>query len=621
MDPAQLRFEELGKLRALKRATKVGLTEGTLVGICQDMCPEYERLERQLHLDLTRPFETLPNDPTTVDPHRAVKKYHRPAAGNEAPLPEDVRPPAILLKTLDHLLSLHVLLRTDVPFLETQKFLRDRMRSLRQDLTLQSIKSHEAVHINQCIARFHIYCGVVLREAPKAEFDPFQNLEQLRKVLQTLFELYEDGHKHERISRTPIMFENEAEFRAYRILAHLDDPNEAYEDSAPPQVQNHAQFRNALELANAFHTGNFFMFQKILKNESFLFRALAFQWHISLQERMRAVEEKAMEKMMELVFLVDGTVPTFEGSLDVLIKSGCVDEAPLRLKSEFKSLIYHQLLSSIVKDSINQVAQEAYLQKKKELQVKVDFERKRMEEQKAQELKEFNRKKHNIVTDLAETVLVDGISRVITQVATDEIKRYQSDRCSEAKHALNRVIYDSCLNVCVPFYLKMTLFEALAERKHEYKIRKRIFKRMKSLKSRKRQNPKVADELFHDISHKKTSIHESSIFEKLIGRANNFPCEHPLYKKYKAACIQISSNSALTDEQKVLEVERQYPSFMFTPSSTLTLAASSTKISEEAAKNGVARSELEELKRMLALEEEHTQKMEIRLKELIKSDY
>ena len=31
-----------------------------------------------------------------VDHAKAVKKYHRPAAGNEAPLPEDVRSPSAL---------------------------------------------------------------------------------------------------------------------------------------------------------------------------------------------------------------------------------------------------------------------------------------------------------------------------------------------------------------------------------------------------------------------------------------------------------------------------------------------------------------------------------------------
>ena len=67
------------------------------------MCPEFERHEREIHLDLS-PFEMIPGtevpsspgDFPRIDHALAVKKYHRPAAGNEAPFPEDVRPPVVL---------------------------------------------------------------------------------------------------------------------------------------------------------------------------------------------------------------------------------------------------------------------------------------------------------------------------------------------------------------------------------------------------------------------------------------------------------------------------------------------------------------------------------------------
>lgn len=95
-------FEMLTKERALKR-TKVNLTKGTLIGTCEEKCPEYERYEREIHLDLSS-FEIIPGteipsfpgDYPKIDHKRAVKKYHRPAAGNEQPLPEDVRPPHVL---------------------------------------------------------------------------------------------------------------------------------------------------------------------------------------------------------------------------------------------------------------------------------------------------------------------------------------------------------------------------------------------------------------------------------------------------------------------------------------------------------------------------------------------
>lgn len=45
----------------------------------------------------------MPQDPRTgrIDKSRAVKAFHRPAAGNEQPLPSDVRPPAVLVVSLN----------------------------------------------------------------------------------------------------------------------------------------------------------------------------------------------------------------------------------------------------------------------------------------------------------------------------------------------------------------------------------------------------------------------------------------------------------------------------------------------------------------------------------------
>lgn len=87
-----------------------------LIGTCSEMCPEFERVEREFQhavdkWELVRPmvdssfrlsFQFLhPQDPATgrIDPSRAVKTFHRPAAGDETPLPSDVRPPHILKVT------------------------------------------------------------------------------------------------------------------------------------------------------------------------------------------------------------------------------------------------------------------------------------------------------------------------------------------------------------------------------------------------------------------------------------------------------------------------------------------------------------------------------------------
>ena len=113
-DAAATRLAKLKTLHAQKRETY--MAEGVLpdparpdhlqnatklVGTCMDMCPEYERLEREVQKELDR-FEMAPGT-TTADPRLAVKIYRRPAAGRELPLPEDVRPPAVLQLSLIHI--------------------------------------------------------------------------------------------------------------------------------------------------------------------------------------------------------------------------------------------------------------------------------------------------------------------------------------------------------------------------------------------------------------------------------------------------------------------------------------------------------------------------------------
>jgi hypothetical protein len=115
------------------------------------MCSERERRERDKHKEISR-FERLDGDVLTV------KKYRRAAAGSVATLePDEVRPPRVLLATLRHLF-LAVLpwqggglalsgdgdgdaAATGVPsdFLALYEFLSDRIRSVRQDFTVQVV--------------------------------------------------------------------------------------------------------------------------------------------------------------------------------------------------------------------------------------------------------------------------------------------------------------------------------------------------------------------------------------------------------------------------------------------------------------------------------------------------
>lgn len=77
-------------------------------GICQSMCPARELQERESQNRLHR-FEilggTARDRKPKGDPLRAVKEYSRPAAGKDATNPNELRPPAVLLKTVCYLID------------------------------------------------------------------------------------------------------------------------------------------------------------------------------------------------------------------------------------------------------------------------------------------------------------------------------------------------------------------------------------------------------------------------------------------------------------------------------------------------------------------------------------
>jgi len=77
-------------------------------GKCQSMCPKRELEERESQRRLHR-FETLAGTERDrrprADPLRTVKEYSRPAAGKDSTCPSDLRPPAVLLKTVCYLID------------------------------------------------------------------------------------------------------------------------------------------------------------------------------------------------------------------------------------------------------------------------------------------------------------------------------------------------------------------------------------------------------------------------------------------------------------------------------------------------------------------------------------
>ncbi|KAK3713968.1 actin cytoskeleton and mitosis protein [Vermiconidia calcicola] len=262
----QDRWQALTKARERERADAIqrgliadpdkprSLSEAiTPIGTCQELCAEYERVQRVVQKDVwkeeTDPnqsaFATTENEPEEA---RMVKKFRRAAAGLEEQLPSDLRPPAVLKRTCDYLF--HDVIENASSLAHVHHFVWDRTRAIRNDFSIQQVTRPEelqiAIDCYERIARFHIVSlhQLALPERPYSKYDSQQEREQLDRTLLSLMQYYDD-------SRGRIELTNEAEFRAYCVIFQLQDPIPDLEDrvqSWPRHIMQDMRVRKALEV-------------------------------------------------------------------------------------------------------------------------------------------------------------------------------------------------------------------------------------------------------------------------------------------------------------------------------------------------------------------------------------
>ncbi|KAL8734883.1 MAG: hypothetical protein Q9166_001235 [cf. Caloplaca sp. 2 TL-2023] len=256
-------FTKLGELR--KQERKNAIRDGfladpdkpttlanaiTIVGTCQDMCAEYERVQRVVQF-MVDDCEKVPHSEESSkvpSEDRMVKRYRRPAAGYEEQLPSDIRPPLILQKTLDYLMN--EVVGGPEPLANVHKFVWDRTRAIRNDFSIQQVTKVEELRIAiscfERIARFHILSLHQLAGTSEnsVDFDAYQEREQLNNTLLSLIYYYDD-------SRHKLTSPNEPEFRAYCIIFEIQDQRPDLEDRAqnwPAATLKDQRVKTALKL-------------------------------------------------------------------------------------------------------------------------------------------------------------------------------------------------------------------------------------------------------------------------------------------------------------------------------------------------------------------------------------
>ncbi|RKF55423.1 putative leucine permease transcriptional regulator [Erysiphe neolycopersici] len=193
-------------------------------GICEQMCPEYECIARIVegrHDKTEREIKSDGSLATQPKFEKMVKALARSAAGQDAPLPCDIRTAAALRRTVDYLFN-DILAERELE--SVHGFLWDRTRAIRRDFVFHSSVTPtellDQIYCLERIIRFHaISLHYMSKDSISTEgFSDQQEREQLSRSLLSLIHAYDDCKKQ------GIECENENEFKAYYIVFNGEIP-------------------------------------------------------------------------------------------------------------------------------------------------------------------------------------------------------------------------------------------------------------------------------------------------------------------------------------------------------------------------------------------------------------
>ncbi|XP_076390003.1 SAC3 domain-containing protein 1 isoform X2 [Megachile rotundata] len=162
-------------------------------GTCLLMCPGKER--RIEEKGLLHKFEIDENAKggrkPKADPKKTIKCYTRSAAGLIMTDPNVLRPASVLLSTVKYLFT-KIATRRDVDWVVAYDFIFDRLRSVRQDVTIQRIdESSTGIKLYESMVRFLVYSAQRLCEENSCKYDRHTNQLYLAECVTHLLKLYD----------------------------------------------------------------------------------------------------------------------------------------------------------------------------------------------------------------------------------------------------------------------------------------------------------------------------------------------------------------------------------------------------------------------------------------------
>ncbi|GIX60615.1 SAC3/GANP family protein, putative [Babesia caballi] len=307
-----------------------GTHTGRMVGEVLAMCPPKE-IKQKLEMNTASDLERISS--FRVNPRLALKSFQRSDASRVFK-PEETRPAVWCRRTVFNILCYFVdadlvrkpyLMPKSFSYLDVYNFLRDRLRSIWQDLTVQHCTKHRAyIECFEISIRFLIYSNELLCE--NEEFDIAQNRGLLNTCLDKLMEGYEAVHKYTSLrhskrqmnlqrNNNPNLDEvldvlvyrspHEAEFWGYRLLMHipqllLPGGSATFCDilqRMPEPLRASQQVKFAVEVCHNAASGNLYRYFTLMRHDSCppLYAALMSRFAICL--RVQFLETLVVRKI------------------------------------------------------------------------------------------------------------------------------------------------------------------------------------------------------------------------------------------------------------------------------------------------------------------------------------
>ncbi|EZA60969.1 germinal-center associated nuclear protein isoform X2 [Ooceraea biroi] len=251
----------------------------SITGRCLSMCPEKEWRMREreglLHkFEITD--ETRNVKKPKADPAKTIKCFSRSAAGQNMTDPYALRPPPVLLYTIRYLFT-KIATRTDSNWVLIYDFIFDRLRSIRQDATIQRIDCTTSILLLEPIVRFHIYAAQRLCERNISEFDAKINNKHLSECIKQLLVLYDKcDRKDTTDAKSDIevceefkkltLNDSRLEIEALYILLHIGDQVALQKAlTLSPDFKNSPIIQLAIKISLAWYLRNYVRVRRLVQ--------------------------------------------------------------------------------------------------------------------------------------------------------------------------------------------------------------------------------------------------------------------------------------------------------------------------------------------------------------------